>query len=89
MTTPTPPPTPYDHKPAYDWAAAMCERMARSGADPALEIEWALVEAYMAGRAAALEEEREACAKAAEDAIANGVVVLSAGEVADFIRSRR
>ena len=37
---------------------------------------------------AAVAAEREACARAAEDAIANGVVVLSAGEVANFIRSR-
>jgi hypothetical protein len=29
---------------------------------------------------------RERCAKNAEDAIANGVVVVSAGEVANFVR---
>ena len=34
------------------------------------------------------EEEREACARDAEAAIANGYTVASAGEVADFIRRR-
>src|SRR5437870_5371068 len=29
---------------------------------------------------------REACAQAAEDAVANGVIVCSAGEVANFVR---
>lgn len=66
MTTPTPPPTPYDHKPAYDFAAAMAPRCDGYGPvtnDPPRAPywhAWALVEAYMAGRAAALEEGKAA-----------------------------
>lgn len=62
MPTLTPPPTTYDHRPAHEWADAMVERC--DGFGPMLNDpprapywhRWALVEAYMAGRAAALAE---------------------------------
>jgi hypothetical protein len=37
----------------------------------------------------AVRAEREACARDAEDCIANGVVAVSAGEVANFLRNRK
>lgn len=49
MTSPTPPPTTYDLKAAYDWRDAMVERAdGLVNGTPAWN-GWALVEAYMAG----------------------------------------
>lgn len=56
MPPSTPPATTHDHKPAHDWADAMrgCSDGMLAGA--AVWHRWALVEAYMAGRAAAIAE---------------------------------
>lgn len=65
MSNPTPPPTTYDHKPAYEFAESLRERADFSGKIEGVQVAppswyaWALVEAYMAGRAAALAEADE------------------------------
>lgn len=56
MPTDTPPPTTYDHKPAHDFADAMNARLDELQTTSHAAIRWALVEAYMAGRAEALKQ---------------------------------
>lgn len=55
MPESTPPPDPFDHKPAHDWADGMMGRIFRMAGPLPDNIRWALVEAYMAGRAETLE----------------------------------
>ncbi len=64
MPSPTPPADPFDHKPAHDWADATMARLGQTDEPVRWKgIRWSMVEAYMAGRAAGVAEEREACAK--------------------------
>lgn len=79
MTSPTPPPRTYDHKPAYDFMQSMMERLKElNSAFVPVGVRWALVEAYMAGREEALSEARyqedDANARRAIISYENGVL---------------